>query len=104
MPKVTLSDVTNLGGNPVSAQQVINTNSERIEAAIEKTLSRDGTSPNQMEADFDMNHNDILNAAEIHGEKLFINGVQIEGAAAWISGSGTPSNNIGKIGDYVLLS
>lgn len=77
MPKLTLSDVTNLGGNPVSAQQVINTNSDRIEAAMEKTLSRDGTSPNQMEADFDMNHYDILNAAEIHGDILFIDGVRI---------------------------
>lgn len=102
MPKVTLSDVTNLGGNPVSSQQVINTNSERIEAAIEKTLSRDGTSPNQMEADFDMNNYDIFNAAEIHGDKLFINGVQIEGAAAWVSGPGVPSNSLGKLGDFYL--
>lgn len=104
MPKLTLSDVTNLGGNPVSAQQVINTNSDRIEAAIEKTLSRDGTSPNQMESDFDMNHHDILNAAEIHGDKLFINGVQIEGAAAWISGPGAPSGSVGKLGDFYLDS
>lgn len=102
MPKLTLSDVANLGGNPVSAQQVINTNSDRIEAAIEKTLSRDGTSPNHMEADFDMNHYDILNAAEIHGDKLFINGVQIEGAAEWISGPGAPSSGSGKLGDFYL--
>lgn len=102
MPKLTLSDVNNLGGNPVSAQQVINTNSDRIEAAVENTLSRNGASPNQMEADFDMNNHDILNSAEIHGEKLFINGVQIEGAAAWMSGSGYPSSSLGKLGDFYL--
>lgn len=70
MPKVILTDVTNLGGNPVSSQQVINTNSDRIEAAIEKTLSRDGTSPNQMEADFDMNHYKILNVKDLQLDGL----------------------------------
>lgn len=81
MPKLTLSDVTNLGGNPISAQQVINTNSDRIEAAMEKTLSRDGSTPNQMESDFDMNHYDIINAATIHSDRLLIDGVPLEDLA-----------------------
>lgn len=104
MPKVTLSDVTNLGGNPVSAQQVINTNSDRIEAAIEKTLSRDGTSPNQMEADFDMNHYDVLNAGTVYGDKFVIDGIEFEGTALWIISSGAPGGSVGKLGDIYLDS
>jgi hypothetical protein len=60
MAKLTLSDVNNLQ-NENSATATINANSTAIEQAVEKTLSRDGTSPNQMEADFDMNSNRILN-------------------------------------------
>jgi hypothetical protein len=58
MPKVTLNEVQD--GNSMAVG--INANSEAIEAAIEKTLSRDGTSPNAMEANLDMNSNRILNA------------------------------------------
>lgn len=42
----------------------VNENFEAIEEAIEKTLSRDGTAPNEMEADLDMNNNHILNLPE----------------------------------------
>lgn len=104
MPKLTLSDVTNLGGNPVSAQQVINTNSDRIEAAVEKTLSRDGTSPNHMEADFDMNHYDVLNAGTVYGDKFVIDGMEFEGTALWIISSGAPGGSVGKLGDIYLDS
>lgn len=60
MAKLTLSDVTNLQ-NESSVIGTINANSDLIEAALEKTLSRDGTSPNQMLADLDMNSHRILN-------------------------------------------
>lgn len=66
---------------PVSggfSQTKINENFTDISAAIEKTLSRDGTSPNQMEAALDMNSNAILNASllglngnlDLNGNKL----------------------------------
>jgi hypothetical protein len=58
--KVTLNDVGSLT-NEASALSTINTNSNSIENAIENTLSRDGTSPNEMEANLDMNSNRILN-------------------------------------------
>jgi len=61
MAKLTLSNVTNLGGNPVSAQGTVNSNSDAIETALEKTLSRDGTSPNEMNATLDMNSHRIIN-------------------------------------------
>ncbi len=60
MSKLTLSNVTNLS-NPHSSTLTINNNSDAIEIALENTLSRDGTGPNQMGADLDMDSNNILN-------------------------------------------
>jgi len=60
MAKLTLTDVGNLQ-NEGSAVNTINNNSTATEVALENTLSRDGTSPNQMVADLDMNSNQILN-------------------------------------------
>lgn len=59
MAKLTLLDIS-LPNQPTAANTV-NENSNRIEAAMEKTLSRDGTSPNAMGTDFDMNNHRILN-------------------------------------------
>lgn len=60
MAKITLDNIVNLQ-NEASVVSTINNNSDLIEAAIENTLSRDGTSPNQMGANLDMNSNRILN-------------------------------------------
>jgi hypothetical protein len=58
--KLTLADLANLT-NETTVVATINANNTLIEAAIENTLSRDGTTPNTMEADLDMNSNQILN-------------------------------------------
>jgi hypothetical protein len=58
--KITLIDPTTFVSD-ASAVSQITTNNDVIEAAIENTLSRDGTAPNQMGADFDMNSHRILN-------------------------------------------
>ncbi len=55
MAKIVLTNITNIGGNPNAAQLAINENFAAIAAAFEKCLFRDGTSPNQMEADLDLN-------------------------------------------------
>lgn len=60
MAKVTLSDLVNLN-NPASTVATINANNAALEAAMEKTLSRDGTSPNSMGSQLDMNSNRIIN-------------------------------------------
>ena len=60
MAKLTLNDLTSLS-NENSAVTRINNNNALIETALENTLSRDGTSPNTMSADLDMNSNQILN-------------------------------------------
>ncbi len=64
MPKVVVTNVENLGGNPNSAALAINENVQRVAAALENTLSRDGTGPNQMEALIDMNGFRIINLGE----------------------------------------
>lgn len=57
-----------------------NTNIDKIEEAFENTLSRDGTGPNMMEADLDMNSNRVynlplpLNASEA-ASKAYVDGV-----------------------------
>lgn len=58
--KLTLSDVANLQ-NESSVVTKLAQNNRAIETAIENTLSRDGTSPNFMTSDLDMNSNQILN-------------------------------------------
>src|SRR5882762_2068272 len=60
MTKVTLSDVTN-PSNLTSLAATINSNNTTIQTAFDNTLSRDGTSPNQMTSNLDMNSNQILN-------------------------------------------
>lgn len=68
MAKLTLIDLgTTLSP---SAATVINNNGTLIEAALEKTLSRDGTTPNQMESDIDLNNNDLLNVATITADTV----------------------------------
>lgn len=74
MAKLVLADVTNILGNPTSAANTLNSNNTLVEAALEKTLSRDGTAPNQMLVDFDMNNNDILNVNDLQVESILLNG------------------------------
>lgn len=77
MAKILLDDLSNISGNETSAVATINENSDAIETAIENTLSRDGTSPNAMNADFDMNSYDILNVGNIDTTTLYVGGVDV---------------------------
>lgn len=60
MAKVSITTIENLQ-NEASVVEKINGNFTAIQAAVEKTLFRDGTSPNQMVSDFDANNHRILN-------------------------------------------
>jgi hypothetical protein len=60
MAKLTLTDLANLQ-NETTAVNAINANSALIEDAFDNTLSRDGTSPNEMESVLDMNSHQIVN-------------------------------------------
>ncbi len=57
MAKLTLTDIT----SAYDSITALNDNFAAIEAAMEKTLFRDGTIPNEMNASLDMNSNRILN-------------------------------------------
>ena len=65
MAKLTLTDLSGQTGLPSGVATVINANNNALKAAIENTLSRDGTLPNSMNADLDLNDNDILNVSSI---------------------------------------
>jgi hypothetical protein len=74
MAKLTLTDITS--GFDMSAY---NANNSLIEAALENTLSRDGTTPNTMSADLDMNSQSVNNALDVRTTNLYLNGVKVTG-------------------------
>src|SRR6267154_208780 len=58
--KITLGNLANLT-NQTAAVTTINNNNALLTTAINNTLSRDGTPPNQMTSALDMNSNRTLN-------------------------------------------
>ena len=57
MAKLSLTTIT----SRYASVDALNANFEAIEEALENTLSRDGTAPNVLEADIDVNGNRIIN-------------------------------------------
>lgn len=55
----------------------LNNNFTALRNAFDNTLSLDGSTPNAMNADLDMNSNDILNVGEIDVQGLTIDGVAV---------------------------
>lgn len=60
MAKLELNSIANLQSEQ-SAVQTMNENFDKIEAAMDNTLSRDGTTPNQLEAPLDVNSQRLIN-------------------------------------------
>lgn len=60
MAKVSLTNLVNLQ-NETTAVSAINSNNAALTTAINNTLSRDGSTPNQMTASLDMNGQPIIN-------------------------------------------
>lgn len=58
--KITLGNIASFQNDATAIAQY-NANNALITAAFDNTLSRDGTSPNQMGASLDMNGHTILN-------------------------------------------
>ena len=56
------------------SRAALNANFEALNNAFDNTVSRDGSTPNTMSANFDMNSNDITNANVIGANSLVVNG------------------------------
>lgn len=69
-------NLPSLTGQYLSTTQV-NAAFEAIEEAFENTLSLDGSTPNSMQADLDMDSNDILNAKRIEAKTIVVDGVDV---------------------------
>src|SRR6478736_1446894 len=52
----------------------INDNFQKIQTALQNALSRDGLAPNEMEADLDLNSNDLLNVNVLNVETIVLDG------------------------------
>jgi hypothetical protein len=95
MSKVTLNDI----GTGFNLPTVVNANNDAIVAGFENTLSRDGTSPNSMEATIDMNSHRILNLAAPEASSDAARWIDVTGAVD-ITGVGAPAMT-GNSGKYL---
>lgn len=72
--KPSIATLTGALGSLVST---VNNNFASVGNAFDNTLSRDGSAPNTMLADFDMNSNDILNGKDAYLQNLYLNGSRV---------------------------
>lgn len=73
--------ISTLVGGFVSAGR-LNNIFQQILSAFDNTISRDGSTPNQMEADLDLNNNNLLNVRGLDVETLEIDGIDVVSLAA----------------------
>ncbi len=64
MAKLVVSTLTQTG-NETTFLSALNANFDAVVAAVENTLSRDGTAPNNMEANLDMDSENVINVGAI---------------------------------------
>jgi hypothetical protein len=88
MAKLTLNTI----GSRYGSIDALNDNSDLIETAFENTLSRDGTGPNNMESNLDMDSNRIINLADGINNVDAVNVKQVNGLL-----QGVYSGNIVKL-------
>ena len=61
MTKVNITRIDSVTNNDTAATTAINNNFQALQTAIENTLSRDGSTPNFMDASLDLNAHKIIN-------------------------------------------
>ena len=110
MAKLVLGDITNITGNESSATATLNVNNQATEDALENTLSRDGTSPNEMNADLDMNAYDIINVGDIDVNTISVTDLEamtitLDGVdISAVAGPPGPPGNNGSDGAAATIS
>ena len=85
--KATLTPVTDTALNAGA----INTQLNAINDQLDNTLSLDGSTPNAMNADVDLNSNDILNAGTVNAVELTVGGISVAASATASAASATAS-------------
>lgn len=66
-------------GSGYNSSTAINTSFERLRDAFDNTLSLDGSTPNAMEADLDLNGNDIINVGTLYVDTVLADDFTING-------------------------
>lgn len=91
--KITFSNMT----GAYTSNAALNSLFDLIEAEFDKCLYTDGTAPNSMTADFDLNSNDLLNGGTLNATDIVIGGTslaaQVTAAAASAAAALTSENN-----------
>jgi hypothetical protein len=87
--KATITPVT----DTVNNASAINTQLNAINNQLDNTLSLDGSTPNAMNADLDLNSNDILNVGSIQAADIIVAGGTINGVLAAAAASAVDSAN-----------
>lgn len=64
MAKIDIKRLDSTTANDTKATKTINDNFKALQEAIDNTVSRDGTIPNYMKTNLDLNHNRLINIAE----------------------------------------
>lgn len=62
-------------GSGYQSSATLDENFSAINDKLENTISRDGSTPNDMGADLDLSNNDVLNAKTVNAKALLLNGV-----------------------------
>lgn len=101
MSKVLLNEIQSLA-NTASAKAALNENFDNIEEALNDTLSRSGQTPNQMEADIDLNGNDLLNVGVIDADNYLLNGTPLLQTVAYGNKLYETFDGTGAQQDYLL--
>lgn len=73
MSKVELRTLESVTGNDAAATALLNANFEEISEALDNAISRDGTAPNYMDANLDMNNKRLINLADPENDYDAIN-------------------------------
>jgi hypothetical protein len=74
----------------------LNNNFIALRDAFDNTLSLDGSTPNAMNADLDMNSNDLLNVNELSAGSLTLNGTLVVPTSISVAVSFFPDNFTGN--------
>lgn len=74
----SITSITTSNGS----KDVLNSNFDNIKTSFSNTLSLDGSTPNQMEADLDLNSNDILNVKDLYADRVLQDGVDLSTLSA----------------------